>query len=356
MDNAAKDITELIKSRQDQLAEEIMERFSETFPQASGRYVDPYMREQSMQNLRYQLSYLVEAINAEQPLLYADYIRWLKVTLTRFGVPAPAIAANLKLTSDVLRENLNPDTAPILRTYIDENLEHFDSISVDANTFVPPDAPHAALADKYLHALLDADRQLASRSILQVVEEGVPVRDIYLHVFQPVQREIGRLWQMNQITVAQEHYVSASTQWIMAQLYPHIFSDQEKDYVFVGACVSRELHEIGMRMVTDFFEMEGWDTHYVGANTPADSLISMLQARKAHVLGLSVTITSHINEVRHLIQVVRDSVMSHVKILVGGYPFNLAPNLWKQIGADGFGSDALDAVALANKLVADTSA
>jgi len=52
------------------------------------------------------------------------------------------------------------------------------------------------------------------------------VRDVYLNVFQRSQHEIGRLWQMNQITVAQEHYCTAATQWIMVQLYPYVFGTE----------------------------------------------------------------------------------------------------------------------------------
>jgi hypothetical protein len=36
----------------------------------------------------------------------------------------------------------------------------------------------------------------------------------------------------------------------------------------VAACVSGELHEIGVRMLCDLLEMEGWNTIYLGANVP----------------------------------------------------------------------------------------
>lgn len=351
MDDIAQNIARLIQDRRDLLAAEIMERFYERSPGSAGKS-DAAVREKSLRDVRYHLSYLKEAVESSQPLLYADYIRWLKVTLTPLGLPADAIAASLRLTGEVLKDNLPPEAGPVLRTYIDENLEHFDDIPVEIDSFMSLDAPLASLADQYLRALLDADRHRASRNILEAVEKGTSVRDIYLHVFQPVQREIGRLWQVNRFSVAQEHYVSATTQWIMAQLYPYLFSVGNKQYVFVGACVSGELHEIGMRMVTDFFEMESWDTHYIGANTPPDSLIDLLSERKADMLGISVTITSHVEEARQLIQAVRDSKLAHIKILVGGYPFGIAPKLWTQIGADGYGSDAQQAVSLANRLMA----
>ena len=47
----------------------------------------------------------------------------------------------------------------------------------------------------------------------------------------------------------------------------------------VATCIGGELHEIGIRMVADFFEMEGWDTYYLGANTPADAVVAELSAQ-----------------------------------------------------------------------------
>ena len=80
-----------------------------------------------------------------------------------------------------------------------------------------------------------------------------------------------RYWQMNRLTVAQEHYCTAATQMIMSQLYPYIFEGERNGRVLVATCVAENLHEIGVRMVTDFFEMDGWDTFYLGANVPTAS-------------------------------------------------------------------------------------
>ncbi|MDZ7776615.1 MAG: hypothetical protein U5L09_13885 [Bacteroidales bacterium] len=55
----------------------------------------------------------------------------------------------------------------------------------------------------------------------------------------------------------------------MSQLYPYIFNSQRVGKSMVAATVGGELHEMGIRMVADFFEMEGWDTWYLGANAPA---------------------------------------------------------------------------------------
>jgi MerR family transcriptional regulator, light-induced transcriptional regulator len=218
--------------------------------------------------------------------------------------------------------------------------------------FVSDSLPLGGLAKDYLESLLRGERQIASQLILAAVARGVAVKDIYLHVFQRTQYEIGRLWQINRISVAQEHFCTAATQLIMSQLYPHIFRTERAGRRLVAACVGGELHEMGVRMVADFFEMAGWDTYYLGANTPADSIVRTLEERRAHVLGISTTITFHVGEAADLIARVRASTAGkRVKILVGGYPFKVAEGLWRSVNADGFGRDAQQAIAVANELV-----
>jgi len=204
--------------------------------------------------------------------------------------------------------------------------------------------------------LLRGERDVASRLVLLAVDGGMPVKDIYLHVFQLAQYEIGRLWQTNQISVAQEHYCTAATQLIMSQLYPHIFSGKKNNGTIVATCVSGELHEIGVRMVADFFEMDGWNSYYLGANMPISGILQALAEHKADVLGIGTTITYHVTESEKLIRAVRsDPACQGMKILVGGYPFNIESDLAKKIGADGSAANAGSAITLANQLIGKNS-
>jgi methanogenic corrinoid protein MtbC1 len=105
-------------------------------------------------------------------------------------------------------------------------------------------------------------------------------------------------------------------------------------------------------MVADFFEMEGWDTYYLGANTPSDSILKTIRDQKADLLLVSATMTYHVRAIADLITAVRrDSRIAHTKIMVGGYPFNAAPDLWSTVGADAHSLDARHALEVANKLV-----
>ncbi len=210
----------------------------------------------------------------------------------------------------------------------------------------------SSLALTYLDALRQGDRQRAGRLVMDAVAAGTSVKDIYLGVFQPAQYEVGRLWESNEISVAQEHYCTAATQLIMSQLYPHIFALDRKGHAMVATCVAGDLHELGVRMVADFFEMDGWDTFYLGANTPHDGVISTILERRAEVLAVSATLATHVDAVGVLIAAVRASpAASGVTILVGGHPFNETPDLFQRVGADATAPDAQQAVDLANRSI-----
>ena len=202
--------------------------------------------------------------------------------------------------------------------------------------------------------LLRARRGEATELIIGAVETGeFSVQEVYLGVFDPVLREVGKLWQDNQLSIAQEHFISATTQLIMSRLYPKIFSSTPHGRRMIAACAGPELHEIGLRMVADFFELGGWDTYYIGANLPLDAVLTAVTKRAAALLALSATMPSHLSYVHRLIQGLRaDEALRSTTVLVGGAAFCMDPDLWRSIGADGFSADAGSAVALAEQLYA----
>jgi MerR family transcriptional regulator, light-induced transcriptional regulator len=116
--------------------------------------------------------------------------------------------------------------------------------------------------------------------------------------------------------------------------------------------VGGELHELGARMVADFFEMDGWDTYFLGANTPMDSILHAVAEREAHLLAISATMTFNIGKVTELISALRRAGMdSRTRVLVGGYPFNIAPDLWQTVGANGYARDAQQSLEVAERLL-----
>jgi len=348
--------SETVLGRRSKIAATLVEREFARHPELAERY-GKIGREKSLQDVGYHLSFLAQALALNNQALFVDYVAWVKVMLGQRKVLAADLAFHLECLAEVLTEKLPAEAGALAAGFVTAAVQAMPAMPDDLPTFLHEGTPLSPLAHQYFEALRRGERHLASQLVLAAVEAGTPVKEIYLYVFQPAQYEIGRLWQTNRITVAQEHYCTAATQLIMSQLYSYIFATAKNGRTLVATCVSGDLHEIGVRMVADFFEMEGWNTFYLGANTPHSSVIATLVERQADVLAVSATISYHVDAVRDLISAVRaDPACSRVRILAGGYPFNHDPDLWRKIGADGSAPDAQQAILLAEKITKETAA
>ncbi len=350
MNSLNRQVSEALRNQTTALSIQMVDREFARHPELEQRY-GKIGRERCLQDAGYHLAYLAQAIAADSTDLFIDYIGAAKFMLAKRGIPATDLANLIETMKESLEQGLAPELNQLACDYLNIGLAQLPRLPEDLPSYMVEGVPLATLAKDYLQALLRGERQVACTLVLDAIQQGAAVPAIYLHVFQRTQYEIGRLWQGNQISVAQEHYCTAATQLIMSQLYPHIFGAAKTHGTLVGTCVSGDLHEIGVRILCDFFEMHGWHSHYLGANVPSSSVIQTVLQLKADVLAISATITYHVDAVQKLIVAIRNTPEClNVKILVGGYPFKVAPNLWRTIGADGFANDAEGAVIEANRL------
>lgn len=304
-----------------------------------------------LRDIGYTIEFLVAAYRMSSTSLFADYCLWLKGLLGAYNVSKADLEVNLKKIKQALYKIFD-QKAVIFEPFFADGIAALAQ-EFDNDSFLKGSEKIDVLATNYFNTLLRGDRKTANNLIQKaVLEDGVSIQDIYLLVFQRSQYEVGRLWQINKISVAQEHFFSAATQMIMSNLYTHIISDHRNGYTFVGASVGKELHEIGLRMVADFLEMDGWDTYYLGSNTPLKSIEQALDNWKADLLGLSATMTFHSNLVAEAITYFKSMPrFQHLKIIVGGYPFIADENLWRKVGADAVAVNAKEALYIANQLV-----
>ncbi len=309
-------------------------------------------REINIPDVATHISFLKEALKMNDDAIFSEYVKWVKLFLREQDISEKIMHKNLNSMNDVLKNHLAPELFNLVSNYIELGIQRLQEPVEELESYIDLDEPLGKLAKSFNEALLRGDKVSANRMVMEAVNNGTSIKDIYLHVFQKSQLEIGRLWLTNEITVAKEHYASAATQLIMSQLYSYIFTTERVGHTFIGACIGGELHELGIRMVGDFFEMEGWDTYYLGANTPVPTIISAIEENQADVVGLSISMPYHRSLVKKAIDEIRKHFnSSSPKILVGGNGINQNKEIWGFLGADGYGADAQEAVDRAKQLI-----
>jgi len=181
----------------------------------------------------------------------------------------------------------------------------------------------------YLEALLAGQRNACRNIVLQLHDAGVPLQTIYVDLFQRSLYEIGSLWEQNRISVAVEHMATAITEYLMAVLYPTLFIPKPSDRSIIVSCVANEYHQIGGKMVADILETRGWNTYFLGANTPLADLLTMVQEKRPDWVALSLSVFFNMPHLERAIEALR-GLDGPFRILVGGQAFRWAEDAFSK--------------------------
>lgn len=203
----------------------------------------------------------------------------------------------------------------------------------------------ASVYTSYLTAIQCGSRAEALRVGHTALKDGVDIYDLYEHVLQPAMYTVGDLWARGDLNVAREHIATAITRGVMEELARAQAHLAEGNRRVIATCIGGELHDLGIRMVADCFEIQGWETLFLGANVPTEDIIMLTADFRPALLAVSITIGSHATQVRDLINATRRTISDpNLKVLVGGQPFLRLPELWRQVGADGMATTPREAL------------
>ena len=169
------------------------------------------------------------------------------------------------------------------------------------------------------------DRAGAVALAVDAVESGrITVPDLYTLVLGPYLTRIGSAWSHGTELVWQEHLASHVVLTIVEALYPTVTriaaGVPASGRTVLLACPPQERHEIGLRMLSDRFELAGWNVTNLGADTPLDEIVAAALATRAELVALSVATVFERVELRHFIDSLR-SALAGVRIVVGGPAF-----------------------------------
>lgn len=146
------------------------------------------------------------------------------------------------------------------------------------------------LEKTYLDNLLKGNRKACLQATRQYLQQNDNIPDLYENIFKPALYEVGRLWEQNKISVAAEHMATAITEGILNTLYADIVPDDYNGKKVVLACVEKEEHQVGIKMVADIFEMHEWESFFLGTGFPTSELISFIKVVKPDLVAISLSV------------------------------------------------------------------
>ena len=119
--------------------------------------------------------------------------------------------------------------------------------------------------------------------------------------------------------------------------------------------VKGDLHDIGKNLCIMMLRGSGFTVHDLGVDVDDDSFIDAIEEFEAPILGMSALLTTTMPNMGKTIEAFIDAdLRDEVKIMVGGAP--VTQEFADDMGADGYGKDALSCVALAKSLMQEIRA
>jgi 5-methyltetrahydrofolate--homocysteine methyltransferase len=136
----------------------------------------------------------------------------------------------------------------------------------------------------------------------------------------------------------------------MEILEPHLAESgiKSKGKVVV-ATVKGDLHDIGKNIVSILLRGAGYIVKDLGNDMEPQAIVDAVREEKPDVLGLSALLTSTMVNMDATIKALEESgLRDSLKVIVGGAP--VSEEFAGQIGADGYGADGFQAVAVVEAL------
>jgi corrinoid protein of di/trimethylamine methyltransferase len=214
--------------------------------------------------------------------------------------------------------------------------------------------------DDLVEALLEFDvDRMKDLAINALAEKISPITIIEEGIARGL-REIGRKYEEGELFVT--HLVAAAEaarvtiDEILTPAMSKIATEQasEKSHAtrpkVILATVEGDIHDIGKNIVGAMLFAAGFDVIDLGRDVPVENIVTGVKKHKPDLLGLSSLLSTTMTKMPIVIKALEKEGLRHsVKVMVGGGPVTAQ---WaKNIGADGYGANAAEAVKLAKRLI-----
>lgn len=188
--------------------------------------------------------------------------------------------------------------------------------------------------DAYLQALLERSAPRAREVAEAVLAAGVPVADLYAEIIAPALQEVGHMWALDELNVAQEHYATSVTYSLIATLAAEAQPADGQGRLAIVTSTPDELHLLGPQMVSDILQREGWEVLNLGAATPAPDLLELVESECPDLVALSASTAGRLPGVAEVLNLLA-GVEPRPVIAVGGGLFSgQAAGVARELGAD----------------------
>ncbi len=212
---------------------------------------------------------------------------------------------------------------------------------------------HADTLAAMRQSIVDGACETAAALAQKALEQGADPLEAIDHGFVPGMNHVGEQYSQRKIFLPDMLASAEAMKAAMAVLEPELKRQGSQrptlGTVLLGT-TKGDIHEIGKTLVGTLLAAHGFRVYDLGVDVPSEQFAAKARELGADIVGVSALLTTTMIGQKSVIEALeREGLRRRLKVIVGGAPVT---RRWaEEIGADGYGKDAVSAVALAKSLL-----
>lgn len=204
---------------------------------------------------------------------------------------------------------------------------------------------------KLYQLILDTKIAEAEKFSYQFIEEHS------LHVFitklmRIVMMQVGYDWEINKITYAKEHLVTAIFENILQKFLEDKSPKMTQKNLIMVVTTPHESHSSGADTFTKFLKSQGYNAYLVKEQKSIDAIVSQVSLARPKILAISVTLPTNLYEVADIIYEINSKLIGlDLKVIVGGQALDYFYELAYNLGADAYVNDLQEACKIIDQFI-----
>lgn len=240
----------------------------------------------------------------------------------------------------------------LIRAEIEEFIDDPDEIERNVELFANASAQMQDIAA----ALVEGDNDGVDQLTTAALADGIEALEIMDDGLIAGMGIVGIKFRDGFIFVPEVLVCARAMKAGMAHIEPILAaSGNEPIGTIIMGTVKGDLHDIGKNLCIMMLRGGGFIVHDLGVDTSPEDFLEAVKEHDAHVIGMSALLTTTMPNMAKTVEAFKDAgIRDSVRFMVGGAP--VTPEFADDVGADGYGKDAMAAVELATSLAVEVRA
>lgn len=196
------------------------------------------------------------------------------------------------------------------------------------------------MLEDFKKLLASEQKEEAVNYALSLLETGkIGVVELYEKILTPALNQMECKLEDRNLCIWKEHVQTAIVRTIVECCYPYVMKHRKENVKDNGLtavilCPPEEYHDLGARMVTDFFTLCGYHTIFVGSNTPYQDFYQAIYSIQPDLVAISVSNYFNLVATKRIIKELREASQKTPWIVAGGRAIDRDERSIEIIGAD----------------------